>query len=93
MSSVWKHPKSQFWTACFTDDNGRQLKRSTKLTDSPYALGFGEIAIAIEGEQGHAAAALDGNAHGRCDGLLVGLGFHLDDLGRKRARCLAFCDV
>ncbi len=33
MSSVWKHPKSQFWTACFTDDNGRQLKRSTKLTD------------------------------------------------------------
>ena len=33
MASVWRHPKSQFWTACFTDDNGRQLKRSTKLTD------------------------------------------------------------
>jgi len=33
MSSIWKHPKSQFWTACFTDENGRQLKRSTKLTD------------------------------------------------------------
>ncbi len=33
MASLWKHPKSQFWTACFTDDNGRQLKRSTKLTD------------------------------------------------------------
>jgi hypothetical protein len=32
MASLWKHPKSQFWTACFTDDNGRQLKRSTKLT-------------------------------------------------------------
>jgi integrase len=33
MASLWKHPKSQFWTACFTDDKGRQLKRSTKLTD------------------------------------------------------------
>ena len=33
MSSVWKHPKSPFWTACFTDENGRQRKRSTKLTD------------------------------------------------------------
>jgi len=33
MASVWKHPKSQFWTACFTDENGRQLKRSSKLTD------------------------------------------------------------
>lgn len=38
MASLWKHPKSQFWTACFTDDNGRQLKRSTKLTDRSKAL-------------------------------------------------------
>src|ERR1051325_7342428 len=38
MSSVWKHPKSQFWTACFTDENGRQLKRSSKLTDRGKAL-------------------------------------------------------
>lgn len=38
MASLWKHPKSQFWTACFTDDNGRQLKRSTKLTDRNRAM-------------------------------------------------------
>lgn len=38
MASLWKHPKSQFWTACFTDQNGRQLKRSTKLTDRNKAM-------------------------------------------------------
>jgi integrase len=38
MASLWKHPKSQFWTACFTDENGRQLKRSTKLTDRSKAM-------------------------------------------------------
>lgn len=30
MASVWRHPKSQFWTACFTDGDGRRRKRSTK---------------------------------------------------------------
>jgi integrase len=38
MASLWKHPKSRFWTACFTDENGRQLKRSTKLTDRNKAM-------------------------------------------------------
>ncbi|HLP06867.1 MAG TPA: tyrosine-type recombinase/integrase [Opitutaceae bacterium] len=38
MASVWKHPKSRFWSACFTDESGRQLKRSTKLTDRNKAL-------------------------------------------------------
>lgn len=38
MVSLWKHPKSRFWTACFTDHNGRQLKRSTKLTDRNKAM-------------------------------------------------------
>ena len=33
MASIWKHPKSKYWTACFTDANGKQRKRSTKLTD------------------------------------------------------------
>jgi hypothetical protein len=42
MSSVWKHPKSQFWTACFTDENGRQLKRSTKLTDHAKAMSMAQ---------------------------------------------------
>ena len=30
MASLWKHPKSNFWTACFTDETGRRRKRSTK---------------------------------------------------------------
>src|SRR5438552_2579054 len=45
MASITKHPKSQFWTACFTSRDGRQLKRSTKTTDRNQAL---EIAIALE---------------------------------------------
>jgi len=38
MASIWKHPKSRYWSACFTDLNGRQLKRSTKRTDRNEAL-------------------------------------------------------
>lgn len=32
MASIWKHPKSKFWTACYTDRAGRQRKQSTKTT-------------------------------------------------------------
>ena len=38
MASLWKHPKSQYWYACFTDYVGKQRKRSTKLTDRNDAL-------------------------------------------------------
>ncbi len=38
MASVWKHPKSPFWTACFTDETGKQSKRSTKLEDRKLAM-------------------------------------------------------
>ncbi len=38
MASLWKHPNSPFWSACFTDETGRQLKRSTKLTDRKDAM-------------------------------------------------------
>ena len=38
MASIWKHPKSQYWTACFTNHEGKQLKRSTKTTDKKLAL-------------------------------------------------------
>lgn len=31
MSSVWKHPKSQYWVACYTGPDGRQMKRSTRI--------------------------------------------------------------
>ena len=46
MASLWKHPNSKFWTACYTDREGRQVKRSTKQTDKRKAL-----LIAVEYER------------------------------------------
>ncbi len=31
MASLWKHPESKYWTACYTDKDGRQRKQSTKI--------------------------------------------------------------
>jgi integrase len=45
MASIVKRTKSQFWTACFTSRDGRQLKRSTKTTDKRHAL---QIAMELE---------------------------------------------
>lgn len=45
MASLTKHPKSKFWTACYTSRDGRQLKRSTKTTDRNQAY---EVAIELE---------------------------------------------
>ena len=33
MASIWKHPLSQYWTACFRDLNAKQRRVSTKTTD------------------------------------------------------------
>jgi len=38
MASLWKHPNSKFWTACFTDEAGRRIKKSTKLTNRKDAM-------------------------------------------------------
>ena len=38
MASLWKHPKSKFWTACYTNREGKQVKRSTKQTKRKEAL-------------------------------------------------------
>jgi integrase len=38
VASVWKHPESQYWTACFRDQNGRQRRISTKETNNKKAL-------------------------------------------------------
>lgn len=45
MASLWKHPKSRYWTACFTDSLGRRRKRSTKETNRKKAE---MIAIKLE---------------------------------------------
>jgi integrase len=51
MASVVKRTKSKYWTACFTDRDGRQLKRSTKTTDRNAAL---QIAVELERVEGRA---------------------------------------
>jgi integrase len=38
MASVRKHPKSNFWSACFRDSNGIRTTRSTKTADKRLAL-------------------------------------------------------
>lgn len=55
MASVVKRAKSQFWSACYTDRDGRQLKRSTKTTDRTQAL---QIAIDLERIEKQAGATL-----------------------------------
>ena len=45
MASLFKRPRSKFWFAAFTDENGRRLKKSTKTTDKRTAL---RIADAFE---------------------------------------------
>jgi integrase len=42
MSSVWRHPESRYWTACFRDTNGKQRRVSTKETDRKKALRIAE---------------------------------------------------
>jgi integrase len=51
MASLWRHPKSKYWTACFTDHVGRQKKRSTKKTDRDEAM-----TIALEYERAESSA-------------------------------------
>lgn len=38
MASIWKHPKSPYWTACYTNHLGKQVKRSTKQENRKLAL-------------------------------------------------------
>jgi Phage integrase, N-terminal SAM-like domain len=37
MASIWKHPNSRFWTACFRDGHGRQRRVTTKSSDRKIA--------------------------------------------------------
>ena len=46
MASIWKHPNSKFWTACYTDRDGKQVKRSTTQIKRKQAL-----TIALEWER------------------------------------------
>ena len=33
MASIWRHPNSRYWTACFRDAGGQQRRITTKETD------------------------------------------------------------
>jgi integrase len=54
MASIARRNKSRFWIACFTDKDGRQLKRSTKTEDRARAM---EIAIELERIESQGRAA------------------------------------
>jgi integrase len=58
MASVWQHPHSRYWIACFRDAHGRQRRLSTKETNRRRAL---KIAEAYE----HTSRALRTRNHVR----------------------------
>jgi site-specific recombinase XerD len=37
MASIWKHPESKFWFACFTTAEGKRTKRTTRTSDRKLA--------------------------------------------------------
>ena len=47
MASVWKHPKSKYWSVCYTLADGRRVKESAKLTNRTAAQ---RLANALESE-------------------------------------------
>lgn len=47
MASLWKHPESRYWVACFKDNTGKRRKMSTKETDKKKAM---KLADAFEAE-------------------------------------------
>lgn len=53
MANILKRKESPFWMACFTDRNGRQLKKSTKTTNRAQAM---QIALELEGVETKARA-------------------------------------
>src|SRR5947208_3566291 len=45
MPSLWKHPKSPYWTCCYTNADGQRCKKSTKQSDRKKAM---EVCLSIE---------------------------------------------
>ena len=43
MASVWKHPQSKYWVACFTDHEGKRRKKSTKSTNKREAQKMADL--------------------------------------------------
>ena len=45
MANIWRHPKSAYWTACYSLLGGSHVKKSTKLAERKKAL---ELAVSLE---------------------------------------------
>jgi len=58
MASIWRHPKSPYWTACYSLPDGSRVKKSTKLAERKKAL---ELAVSLES----AARCAPTEAHAR----------------------------
>jgi integrase len=83
MASVWKHPLSRYWTACFRDLAGKQRRITTKETDRKRAQRLAEefeSAVRTKRTLRQAQLVLD-RLHEEVSGLAV---------QRKSAR--AYCD-
>jgi integrase len=73
MASVWRHPKSQYWTACFRDPHGKQRRITTKETNRKRALKLAqqyEEATRVKRTLRQAQAVLD-RLHEEFSGLRV----------------------
>jgi integrase len=57
MASLWKHPNSKYWTACYSNKDGKQVKRSTKQTDRKKALTIALEWDRVEQLSRHSAAS------------------------------------
>jgi integrase len=42
MASIWKNPKSKYWTACWRDPSGKQRRATTRTTDRRLARRMAE---------------------------------------------------
>jgi hypothetical protein len=68
MASVWKHPKSKYWSVCYTMADGRRVKESAKLTSRSMAE---RVAAVLETEARAGLSERDARAfadrlHERC---------------------------
>jgi integrase len=73
MASVWKHPLSKYWTACFRDLAGKQRRVSTKTTDRKMAQRLAEeyeAAVRTKRTLRQAQVVLD-RLHGEISGQTV----------------------
>ena len=76
MASITKREKSKYWIACFTNRDGRQLKRSTKTTDRNQAMQIARQTIQLPTDDTSGLAPVEPLHHFIKDGSAWGFGRH-----------------